>query len=127
MNTIIFGVIAGVMVLLAVVLIPLILEIRRAVSALRHTTENQLNPALEELQATMKSIKGITDNVNAITEDVRQFSVAIQHAGQKISAVNTIVDSITSSLTVRTLSLKAGISTALSYLLANLMRKGERS
>jgi len=63
MNTIILGVIAGVIVILVVVLIPLILEIRRTVAALRQTMEQQLNPALEELQTTLKSVKGITDNV----------------------------------------------------------------
>jgi uncharacterized protein YoxC len=127
MNTIIFGVMAGVVVLLAAVLVPLVLELRRMVAALRQTTEKQLNPALEELRVTLKSIKSITDNVNVITEDVRQLSGALQHAGQKISAVNAAVDSIASSLTIRTLSLKAGIKTALLFLIANLTRKGERS
>ena len=127
MNTIILGVMAGVMILLAAVLVPLVLEMRRMLAALRQTTEKQLNPALEELQAALKSIKRITDNVNIITEDVRQLSGALQHAGRKISAVNAAVDSVASSLTIRTLSLKAGIKTALLFLIANLTRKGERS
>ncbi len=127
MNTIILGVMAVIVVLLAVALVPLILELRRMVAALRQTMEKQLNPALEELQATLKSVKGVTDNVNAITEDVLQFSSALQNAGKKISVVNAAIDSIASSVTIRTLSLKAGIRTALSYFIANLMKKGEKS
>jgi uncharacterized protein YoxC len=127
MNTIILGVIAVVVIILAGVLVPLLVELRRTVASLRSTTEQQLNPALEELQATLKNMKGITANVNTITEEVKEFSGAIQQVGRKINIVNAAVDTAASSVTVRTLSLKAGIAAAVSYLIANLSRKGDRS
>ena len=46
MNTIILAVIAAVVAVLAAVMIPLLLEVRRTVAALRQTAEEKLNPAL---------------------------------------------------------------------------------
>jgi hypothetical protein len=127
MNTIILAVIAGVVAILAAVMIPLLLEVRRTVAALRLTTEQKLNPAIVELQEMLKSVRQITNNVTVITEDVKQFSGSIQQVGKKISAVNTIIDAVSSSLTIKTLSMNAGVRAALSYFIANLSRKGDRS
>jgi uncharacterized protein YoxC len=127
MNTIILAVIAVAVALMAAFVIPMLLELKRTLASLRQTMEQNLAPTLDELQVMLKSVHSISDNVNDITGDVKQLSSAVGQVGKKIQTANAVVDAVSSSLTIRTLSLSAGIRAALSYIIANLTGKGERT
>lgn len=126
MNTILLGIIAAIILVMAVYLIPLLLELKKTVISLRNTTEKGLNPALDELQITLKSLRNITDNVGDITEDVKGVTGSITAISSKIHIANRLIDTAGSSASIRAASLKAGITAALTYLLTNLFRKGDR-
>ena len=126
MNTVILVVIAVILAVMAAYFIPLLIELKRTVLSLRKTTEENLNPALEELKLTLRSLRTISDNVGDVTEDVKQLSHSVGDIGKTIGAVNVLVGNIGSSAAVKAISLKAGIRAALEYFIANLLQKGER-
>lgn len=123
MNTIVLVVIGAAAVGVAAFLIPLLVELRQAVISLRKTTEEKLNPALDELQEVLKNVNGITGNVNEVTEDVKRFSRSVGEIGDTVSGINALVGTVGSSATVRAMSLQAGIKAALAYLVTHLMSR----
>ena len=126
MNNIWLIIIAVSLGAVAAFLIPLLLELKRTIMALRCTIETNLNPALDELQKNLKTMNSITENVNVVTSDVRQLSKAVSDIGNTISAVNAIMGGVGSSAALQIISLKTGIAAAAGYLLTNLLRKGDR-
>jgi hypothetical protein len=104
----------------------LLLELKKTVISVRNTTENNLNPALEELELTLKGLRSISDNVNDITEDVKGVTGSITEVSTKIFAVNRTIDALSSMASVKALSLKAGVTAAVTYLITNLLKKGDR-
>ncbi len=125
MNNILLFVIIVALAGVTVFLISLMIELRKTVASLRKTTENSLNPLLDELQLTVKSLRGISDNINDVTEDVKQLSHSVGEVGNSISALNRVIGDAGQSATVRAKSLRTGAMVALEYLVANLFRKGE--
>lgn len=111
---------------IAIFLVPLLIEAKRTIISLRRTVEDRLNPALDEMQSSLRSIHNISDNVNDITEDIRRFSGSVSEVGQTIQSISGLAGNIGASMTVRALSMRAGIITAINFLLTNLMNKGER-
>lgn len=126
MDTILLGIIAALFLVIAVYLIPLLLELKKTVISVRNTTEKNLNPALDELQLALKSMKSIYDDVNDITGAVKGVADSITEVSAKIFAVNRALDALGSAASVRAMSLKAGVAAAATYLLTNLMKKGDR-
>lgn len=117
-------IIAVMVSLVAIFLIPLLLEARRTVQMLRKTTEEKLNPALDELNLTLKSLRNVSDNVNGITADVRTLSKSVGDVGQSITSVNALVTGFSTSTAIKVMSLRAGIMAALQYAVTNLLKKG---
>ena len=126
MNTLLSVILVVFLVVIAGFLIPLLLELKKTVVALRITTERKLNPALEELHLMLKNVRGISNTVNDITDNVRGLTDSLTEVSSRIHAVNQLVGGIGSSASVRALSLKAGVTAALTYLITNLLRKGDR-
>jgi len=58
---------------------------------------------------------------------MKYVSGSIQQVGSKIHAVNALIDAAGSSLTVQTMSLRAGLRAAFSYVIANVKKKGGRT
>ena len=126
MNNIWLIIIAVVLGAVAAFLIPLLLELRRTVEALRCTIERNLNPALDELQKNLRTLNSVTGNVEQVTEDVKLLSRAIGDIGRSLSAVNTIVTSTGASALISAMSLRTGVAAALGFVLTNLLRRGDR-
>ena len=126
MDTILLGIIAALFLVIVVYLVPLLLELKKTVISVRNTTEKDLAPVLEELQLTLKSLRSISDNVDDITGDVKGVADSIAEVSTKIFAVNRIIDAFSSTVSVKTLSLKAGVTAALTYLFTNLLKKGDK-
>ena len=111
---------------IAIFLVPLLIEAKRTIVSLRRTVEDRLNPALDEMQSSLRSIHNISDNVNDITEDIRRFSGSVNEVGQTIHSLSGLAGNLGSSMSVKALSLRTGISAGIKFLLTNLMNKGER-
>ncbi len=123
----------GVLVFLAVillfcfaVLVPLIVDLRRTVLTLRKTTEERLDPALEELTICLKTVRSITESADAVAADMKYVSGAIADLGQKVVAVGTAIESVSNAYAGRAMGLRAGIGAAVTYFVTHLVRKGER-
>jgi len=126
MNNIWLVIIAVALGAVAVYLVPLLLELRRTVAALRHTIEMNLNPTLCELQKNLKTLNTVSGNVEQVTEDIKLFSRAVGDIGRSVSAVNTIINSTGGSALIKVLSLRTGVAAAIGFVLTNLLRKGDR-
>jgi uncharacterized protein YoxC len=126
MNTILLVVIAVCVLAIAFFLIPVLTELQKTLASLRKATDEGLKPALEELQATLKSARVISDDVGGITSDIREVSRSVVEIGHKVSAINGLLETAGSSVTLRAAGLKAGIRAAIEYLVKNLIRKGDR-
>ncbi len=125
MNTILLTVIAVSLLAIAFYLIPALMELKKALACLRRTLDEGLKPTLEELQLTLKSVRTISDEVGGITADVRVLSKSVGEVGHTVSAINGFVEAVGSSMSVKAISLKAGIRAAIEYLAKNLIRKGD--
>ncbi len=125
MNTIFLAVIAACLLIMVVFLIPVLIELRKTIACFRKTMDEDLKPTLDELQAALKGLRTIADEVEGITSDVRVFSKSIGEVGHMVGSLNGIVEDIGSSMTLRAFSLKAGIGAAMEYLARNLIRKGD--
>ncbi|MDA8084034.1 MAG: DUF948 domain-containing protein [Nitrospiraceae bacterium] len=109
----------------AAYLVPLLLELRRTVEALRHTIETNLNPALDELQKNLRTLNSITGNVEKVTGDVKIFSEAVGNIGRSVSAVNAVISGTGATAVIKLMSLRTGIVAAIGFVLTNLLRKGD--
>ena len=109
----------------AAYLVPLLLELRRTVEALRHTIETNLNPALDELQKNLRTLNSITGNVEQVSEHVKLFSGAVGDIGRSVSAVNAVISGAGASTAVKLMSLRTGIVAAVGFILTNILRKGD--
>jgi methyl-accepting chemotaxis protein len=127
MNTILLVVLTIAVCLITAFLIPLLIETKRTMTSLRRSTEEQLNPALVELQLNLENLKKITGDVNDMTADVKSLSHTIREAGETVHKVTEIVDDIGATASVKVVSARTGIRVALEYLLTNLSKKGDRA
>ncbi len=126
MNNIWLIIIAVALGAVAAYLIPLLLELRRTVEALRHTVEKNLNPALDELQRNLHTLNTVTGNVEQVTEDIKIFSKAVGDVGRSVSVVNALVSSTGASAAIRIMSLRTGVAAAVGFVLTNLLKRGDR-
>lgn len=126
MNAVLLILIAVSVLAIAVFLIPLLIEAKRTFVSLRKSTEENLNPAFDELKIILRNIRGITEKVNGITEDIEELSSSVNEAGRTISGINELVRNVSSSATVKIFSLRAALKAAFEYLLTNLIKKGGR-
>jgi len=109
------------------VLIYVLFELRRS---LRETnkflqrTEEAVIPAIEELQATLKNVKEITDEINGMTRDVRQVTSAVGQIGDQVGELADIITDANVKIKANIGGFRAGIQTALGVLKDNLFKKG---
>lgn len=125
MNTILLAIIAACLLVIAFFLVPMTVELRRTLAALRKTTEENLGPALDEMRASLKSVRNISDGLGEITSDVRVFTRSVSEIGHSVNVINDLARNLGTSMAVKTLSLKAAASAAIGYFVGNLMRKGD--
>ncbi|MBA4372025.1 MAG: hypothetical protein C0402_04100 [Thermodesulfovibrio sp.] len=126
MNNIWLIIIAVVLGAVAAYLIPLLIELRRTVEALRNTVERNLNPALDELQKNLRTLNSVTGNVEQVTENIKIFSRAVGDVGRSVGAFNALVSSTGASTAIRMMSLRTGVTAAVGFILTNLLKRGDR-
>ena len=122
-----WGIIAGVIIILAAFLIPAILQIIRTAKAAEDflkTTQAALNPLIAKLNETADKTNSIAANVDESICNVQQLTKAVAETGAIIGDINNFVRKIQTVGLITTSSFGAGIKTALSVLAQGIMRKG---
>ena len=122
-----WGIITGVIIILAAFLIPAILQIMRTAKAAEDflkTTQASLNPLIAKLNETADKTNNIAANIDESICNVRQLTKAVGETGAIIGDINNFVRKIQTVGLITTSSFGAGIKTALSVLAQGIMRKG---
>jgi len=132
MSNFFLGLIIFAMIVAVIIFIWVMLELRKAIRALRelvNTTENSLKPTLAELQETLKSVRNVANNATVVSGDIKVLSGALRDVGENVKGVSgdikhlmDFVDGITSSAVVETSGLKAGVKAGVWYFLKNLLK-----
>jgi uncharacterized protein YoxC len=125
MDTVLLAIIALCLLVQVFFLVPVLVELRRSLVLLSTYMDDGLKPALEELRAALRSLRAVSDDVGGITSDVREVSRSVVEIGHTVSAINGLLETVGSSVTVRAAGVKAGIRAAIKYLAKNLIRKGD--
>jgi uncharacterized protein YoxC len=125
MDTFLLAIIAVCLLVQVFFLVPMLVELRRALVLLSKYMDDGLKPALQELQETLKSLRNVSDDVGGITSDVREVSKSVAGMAHTVSAINGLLEAVGSSASVRAAGLRAGIRAAIEYLARNLIRKGD--
>jgi len=81
------------------------------------TTEESLKPVLEETEKTLKSVRTVTDNIGAVTGDIREVTEAASEVADNIRAVSMIVTDVREQVSLKTHGVMAGIQAALGVLM----------
>jgi uncharacterized protein YoxC len=123
-------VLAGAILVGVLFLIPVLLELRRAVrslTAILKITEESLTPTLRDLRSTLANLDRITADVSTVTDDVRVFTGSIRQVGKDIEELSGLVSVLGGGIGTKIAALRAGIVTGVVYLVKNLFHKGGRS
>ena len=122
-----WGIIAGVLIVLAAFLIPAILQVMRTARAAEEffrTTQASLNPLIAKLNETADKTNNIAANIDESVCNVKQLTKAVGETGEIIGDINNFVKKIQTVGLITTSSFGAGIKTALSVLAQGIMKKG---
>ncbi len=126
MTDIIWLIICVIVALLAGFAIPVLIELKRTVAQARdflESTEKSLNTSLNEMDETLKSVRGITDTINTVTDDIGSFSSSLSETGQNLREIFETLQDSTENLSRNIVGIKAGIHAALDVLLNRLLIK----
>jgi uncharacterized protein YoxC len=107
-------------------LIPTLLELRRAAAqttTFLKSTGESLDTSLKEIDDTMKSLREITENINTVTQDARNFSSSLVHLADDVKSVGESVHNLTSRTSRSVSSIRAGIMAACEVLIRNLITR----
>jgi hypothetical protein len=84
----------------------------------RHTDE-KLSPVLEETEKTLRSVRLVVNDVNAITANAREVTDAVCEVAVNIRAISSLVTDMREQVSLKALGIKAGVQAALGMLLKN--------
>ncbi|RNC73226.1 MAG: DUF948 domain-containing protein [Desulfuromonadales bacterium] len=119
------AVMAGTLVVLAVFLVPAVIEIRRTLTALRTliaNTDTELKPILSELQGTLADLKVVTEGVAGKVEDVQVFMDAVGDTGRNIRTINSAISGVAQVAATSTIW-ATGARVAGKYLIERITKK----
>ncbi len=125
-NQIWLGIIAIAVAVTAGYIISLIIELKKTINSVNvvlKSIEENLNPVLDELQLTLKSLRNISDDVNEVTSDVKVLSKSVKDIGTNISRASSFIGTAASLATIRASGLKAGLKTGLGFLISNIFSR----
>lgn len=120
------AVVAITMVVLAAVLIPAVIEIRKTAEATRDfisRTDAELKPILSELRATLADLKALTAGVAENIDELKIFMGAVGETGRGLKTIGAIVSSVSGVLASSSLWL-SGAKVAGKFLVEKFAKKG---
>jgi hypothetical protein len=98
------------------------IQIRKMTAAMTdfyRNTDERLTPVLVETEKTLRSLRVITDDVGAITGNVREVSDAVSDVAVNIRAIGTLVGDVREQVLLQAHGIKAGVQAALGMLIKN--------
>ena len=107
-------------------MIPVLLEMRRAVHTLNSilkVTEESLSPTLNELRKTLENLDRITTDISTVTDDARVFSGSIRQVGKDVRELSGLINVLGGGVGAKITGIRAGVGAGVSYLAKNLLRK----
>jgi uncharacterized protein YoxC len=113
-----WGVIAVVLVVVAIFLVRALIEIRQTVISARGLIgriDTELVPTVRELQEILASLKVTADGVASRVEDVKSAMAAVGDTGRNVSRVNAVIGEVADLLSRVTL-LSTGVKAAGQYM-----------
>jgi hypothetical protein len=96
------------------------LELRRVSLVFREfirNTDDRIRPVLDETEQTLKSFRRVSDDVGVVTDNVRNFSGAMQDIVLNIRALSGIIGGLREGMSLRVFGVKAGLRAALDVLM----------
>jgi uncharacterized protein YoxC len=116
---------AGALVVLAAVMIPAILEIRRTAVAVRECVarvESELQPAIKELHQALVEVRTLTAVASSEAEELRSFMAAVGDTGRGLRTISTIVGGAASAIASSSLWL-TGAKVAGKFVMEKFVKK----
>ncbi len=102
------------------VLVYAALEIKKAALALRgfvERVEGKLDPLIRSTEATVNTVKGISEDLGHITANARNLSDAVGGLTSNIREISLLISSFNNSLNLKAAGIKSGLKAALEVLL----------
>lgn len=107
-------------------LIRAITDIRRLMATvdefIRHT-EERLAPVLMETEQTLRSVRKVSDDVGAVTDNVRGLSAVTYEIMINLKTLSKLVNGVSEGLSVRASGLREGVKTALNVLIGQIRER----
>ena len=94
-------------------------KVSEAVAVFCRDTDARLSPVLVETEKTLRSLRVITDDVGAITGNVREVSDAVCDVAVNIRAIGSLIGDVREQVSLKAFGIKAGVQAALGMLLKN--------
>jgi len=113
------------LVILAICLIPVLLELKRTAIAVRsftETMESEIKPLAKELRDTVADIQVVTSSTAANADGVNIFLEELGHAGHNIRMINKVIG-IASAVVASSSTWATGVRVAGKYIADRLMKK----
>ena len=130
-NEIFFGLITVAIIILVIFLIRFIMRLMdtvRALSNLIETADQALKEALGEVSQNLRSLRAITDDVSAVTSDLKSFSGSVRDVGHGVQGLTTnvkqlsdLVQNLGKETIASMCGLRTGIKTGFEVFLKNLL------
>jgi uncharacterized protein YoxC len=142
-NEVLFGVITAAIVALVIFLIWFIMRLMDTVRALSKFIESAdqalkeasgvdqaLKEAIGEISQNLRSLRTITDDVGAVTSDLKSFSGSVRDVGHSVQGLTTnvkqlsdLVQSLGKETIASVCGVRAGVKTGFEVFLKNLLAK----
>ena len=107
-------------------LIRAITDIRRLTATvdefIRHT-EERLAPVLMETEQTLRSVRKVSDDVGAVTDNVRGLSAVTYEIMISLKTLSNLVNGVSEGFSVRASGLREGVKTALNVLIGQIRER----
>ncbi|MEJ2183216.1 MAG: DUF948 domain-containing protein [Nitrospirota bacterium] len=107
-------------------LIATLFELKRTVSQTAQflrNTETSVNAAFKEMEETLKSIRAITDDIGAVSGDLKRFSSSLTLVARNLRELGEMMGDLSTEASLRVAGIKVGVRTALDVLVRNILRR----
>jgi hypothetical protein len=94
-------------------------QVTLAVTEFCRETDEKLTPVLIETEKTLRSLRVISDDVGAITGNVREVSDAVSDVAVNIRAIGWLIGDVREQVVLQAHGIKAGVQAALGMLIKN--------
>ena len=130
-NEIFFGLITAAIIALVVFLIWFIMRLMNTVRALSkfiESADQALKEAIGEISQNLRSLRTITDDVGAVTSDLKSFSGSVRDVGHgvqglaaNVKQLSDLVQSLGKETIASVCGVRAGIKTGFEVFLKSLL------